>query len=100
MRNDTFQDSMDVDQESHVDESLTNSMAVFSELLSEDQIQEPIGTQAIIHASNLQMKRINQVQIKAKTRSKFANIKKQASLKRKYKASELDASCDYAGGSS
>ena len=87
---------MDVDQESNIDESLTNSMVVFSELHSEDQIQEPIGTQAIIRASAIQKNRAEQVQIKAKTRSKFANPK---NLKRKYKLNDLDNSFDYAGSS-
>jgi hypothetical protein len=37
IKSETFaKDSMDVDQESNVDESLTNSMVVFSELHSED----------------------------------------------------------------
>ena len=57
----THKESMDVDQESHVDESLTNSMIVFSELHSEDQIQEPIGTQAIIRASAIQNNKAEQV---------------------------------------
>ena len=78
----THKESMDVDQESHVDESLTNSMIVFSELHSEDQIQEPIGTQAIIRASAIQNNKAEQVQCKAKTRSTFANAK---NLKRKFK---------------
>jgi len=37
IKSETFpKDSMDVDQESNIDESLTNSMVVFSELQSED----------------------------------------------------------------
>jgi hypothetical protein len=60
---DTLQNSMDVEEEEQIikeealEDSMTNSMAVFSELNDDDQscfsIQrpEPIGTQAIIQAT-------------------------------------------------